>query len=381
VPESPALNGLSCLSMSACMAVGNATDSASFSLWWNGSKWQAHRVSQYDESAGIWCTRASDCQAVGGYFTPTDAQATLATSWNGSSWRQRPAATRPGGYLADISCVSASDCMAVGGYDVYKVLAEHWNGRRWRVTPTPDAANEYLEYGVSCKGADCLAVGRQLTVQWWNGSKWQAETAPQPHSSKGGEFGDVSCATPTYCLATGYYFTNPEGGSYAYAVLWNGSKFRLLTPPGGGLGQVSCVSTTFCLALAGPNSGTTGNTAEIWNGKTWRSAGSLPGTFGYGPGISGLSCASKSACMAVGNYLTSGGPQGVEPFNVAEWWNGKTWRATTPAGAGGGLADVSCTSPTRCMAAGSVQSGLVTVHTMAQVWNGSRWRLLPTPNP
>ncbi len=71
----------------------------------------------------------------------------------------------------------------------------------------------------------------------------------------------------------------------------------------------------------------------------------------------------------------------IAGFNVAEFWNGSSWRLLDPVGAGGGLADVSCASPTRCMAAGSAPAGQVGEHTLAERWRGSRWRLLATPNP
>jgi hypothetical protein len=77
--------------------------------------------------------------------------------------------------------------------------------------------------------------------------------------------------------------------------------------------------------------------------------------------------------MAVGNYLTNGGAIG---HNVAEFWNGSTWRILRTAGPGGGLTDVSCTRASRCMAVG--QAGTLT---LAEQWNGARWRLLKTPNP
>jgi hypothetical protein len=199
---------------------------------------------------------------------------------------------------------------------------------------------------------------------------------PRPRPFYTGGLTDVSCVTTSYCLVTGFYSTSFDSSTFSYAALWTGTKFRLLgSPGGGGLNTVSCVSTSFCLAL------TAGPPAEIWNGKSWRPAAPLRGSFGDGPGITAVSCASRSACLAVGNYLASGGPQGSEGLNVAEWYNGSSWRLITPAGAGGGLADVSCTSPARCMAVGLVQVGLVGERTLADRWNGSRWTHLATPSP
>jgi hypothetical protein len=372
---SASLNSVSCATASSCVAVGTAKDSGSFSMAWNGSRWLPHRVNQRDQFSGVACTLAIRCMAAGGYLTPSATGATLAASWNGSGWRQRATASPPGSALSDVSCVSASDCMAVGSINGSSTLAELWNGSTWRVTKTPARPAGSQEYGVSCKGSQCLAVGRSMLAELWNGSGWQVEKLPLPSPFYSGELTDVSCATASYCLVTGFYFTAVQSNSSSFAELWNGTKFRLLRPPGGGLNTVSCLSTSFCLTL-------TGSAAEIWTGKGWRTTSTFRGSFGFGPGLVALSCVRTSACMAVGNYLGSGGPQLIEGFNVAEWWNGSSWRRlTTPAGAGGGLADVSCTSPTRCMAAGLAPAGQLGEHTLAEQWNGSSWRLLATPNP
>jgi hypothetical protein len=358
------LNSVSCISASACVAVGTAADIGSFAMSWNGTAWLAHRVNKRDQLSGVSCTLASRCLAAGSAVAPAVTWEALAASWNGTSWRQRGTGAPPGASLSDVSCVSASDCMAVGS------LAERWNGTSWRITKSPGGQVTT----VSCKGTDCLAVGRSLVAEAWNGSSWRLLTVPLPSPFYSGELTDVSCATATYCLLTGFYYTSVQSNSASFADLWNGTKLRLLSAPGDGLNTVSCASTSFCMAL-------TGSGAEIWNGKTWRTGAKFSGTFGFGPGITAVSCVSKSACLAVGNYLASGGPQGVEGFNVAEWWNGSSWRRLDPAGAGGGLADVSCTSATRCMAVGLAPAGQVAEHTLAERWNGSGWQILGTPNP
>jgi hypothetical protein len=63
------------------------------------------------------------------------------------------------------------------------------------------------------------------------------------------------------------------------------------------LGDVSCTSASFCMAV-GSDSGRT--ITQIWNGSTWTvTTLSLPG------GMSGVSCLSPDACLAVGNGPTA----------------------------------------------------------------------------
>jgi hypothetical protein len=67
-------------------------------------------------------------------------------------------------YLAGVSCTGAEYCVAVGGYDngnVVQTLVEFWNGTKWVVAGSPDqgdAAN-YLS-SVSCfASTSCVATG------------------------------------------------------------------------------------------------------------------------------------------------------------------------------------------------------------------------------
>jgi hypothetical protein len=62
----------------------------------------------------------------------------------------------------------------------------------------------------------------------------------------------------------------------------------------------------------------------------------------------GVSCASATACTAVGAYNNTTGP-------LAERWNGTSWkiqRAPNPAVAGSIFYGVSCTSAAACTAVG-----------------------------
>lgn len=93
----------------------------------------------------------------------------------------------------------------------------------------------------------------------------------------------------------------------------------------------------------------------------------VPASFGPGPpvnaGLSGVSCLSASFCMAVGGYTGTLG--GSRP--LSEEWNGSRWRVL-PSPASGGTSQVSCTRVTFCMAVG----------TGPQIWNGLSWQALRT---
>jgi hypothetical protein len=72
-----------------------------------------------------------------------------------------------------------------------------------------------------------------------------------------------------------------------------------------------------------------------------------------------------------------------QPFaqTLAEQWNGTRWRVLPPltTGRGGSLLAISCTGAAHCIAIGAqVRSG--TSGPLAEAWNGARWRMLPTAN-
>ena len=116
-----------------------------------------------------------------------------------------------------------------------------------------------------------------------------------------------------------------------------------------------------------------------------------------GNSLDGVSCASSSACTAVGSYVDGIGAQRT----LAESWDGTRWsvlpsRNRGRTGNGNALFGVSCALPRACMAVGA--SGLATggasglagvgasglsidsLQTLAESWDGTHWSVLPSPN-
>jgi len=261
--------------------------------------------------------------------------------------------------LGGASCSSAKACLAVGYYSNsvgLKTLAEAWNGTAWRIltTPNPAGATDSELAGVSCSSAKaCIAVGNngyKTLAEAWNGTKWRILATPNP-TLLGGRFG--------------------------------GLDMDLLT-------GVSAVSATDAWAVGGrsTSSGRIGDTLiEHWNGKRWSVVAS-PNPVGFTPAntafnvLSGVSCSSAKACIAVGNWGTS--LSHLKP--LAEVWNGTSWRIMTtpsPAARGGDLLNgVSMLSPKDAWAVGG--RGLVvgtTTSTLIEHWNGHRWAVTTSPNP
>jgi hypothetical protein len=116
---------------------------------------------------GLSCVSASACTAVGYWQNSSGNQSVLAERWNGTAWSVQPAPDpgANGASLSAVSCVSASACTSVGFYDTnsggQRTLAEVWDGTAWSVQPAASPANAGSQLnGVACRApGTCTAVG------------------------------------------------------------------------------------------------------------------------------------------------------------------------------------------------------------------------------
>jgi hypothetical protein len=175
----PAVTGLtyigsiSCVSATACEAVGESNTGPEAAMW-NGASWTAQAVPGPSNTvlSSVSCPTASSCEAVGEVPNSSFQEGTVAESWDGSAWTVQstpnPSATQ-GSQLTGVSCTSATSCTAVGWYQSsaipnfgeYLTLVEVWDGTGWTIEPSPNSSGGggFLN-GVSCGASQaCTAVG------------------------------------------------------------------------------------------------------------------------------------------------------------------------------------------------------------------------------
>lgn len=331
VPRPPGhiayLNSVSCWSAGSCIAVGTSFENgAQYTMaeHWDRSGWT---IEPTPNPAGptatltsVSCTSPANCTAVGIHSAAgIGGEHLLAEHWDGISWALQSAPEPAGASESElyaVSCGSATSCTAVGQYfppgGGQLPLVEHWNGTTWTVQHVP-----FVKYadgllgGVSCPTAiDCVAVGSygtSLFAEHWNGSGWTFQTVPTP---AGTSFllNSVSCRWPEHCIAVGFADNGTQIDASIVART-NGSAWTLqkdAAPAGTELYGVSCTSAESCTAV-GANAANAAffNTgvAEYWNGTTWvLQATPVPQTNTHGAALSGVSCATLTACTAVGVY-------------------------------------------------------------------------------
>jgi hypothetical protein len=395
------LTAVSCRSDRACVAVGaTTTDTADVGggngmlvVRWNGIRWSTKRLAgPPNHLSSVSCAAANACTAVGGW---------RAVRWNGHRWLvesiPHPARAKGAG-MTGVSCSSRVRCVAVGtvrGRSGHAVgVVGRWNGAKWSVRQFPNAVGARASklVGVSCIARmDCIAVGSRIkgggsltlaerTTK--NPRSMQPQRTPDPIGYADTGLAGVSCTSPTACTALGTLDCCLDRLSQLTEA-WDGTTWtfhRTPSPPEAEhFDALSCARANVCVAVGGAGISPPYTTllAETWNGTTWavQRASEPPGT--TQSALSAVSCASATACTAVGYSINS--RTGLsEP--LAETWNGTEWTiqgSATPLG-GGRFNAVSCTSTTACTAVGYIGGG---TRTLAETWNGTSWTIQPTLSP
>jgi hypothetical protein len=276
------------------------------------------------------------------------------------------------------------------------------------VSPPSDAALPVVAglLGVSCVGiAGCWAVGdyqrpKELTgpmavkLVHGRGVGSLAISLPPPADPSGyALLVSVSCTTMRECVAVGTYSTPGSGGRSGnelpmVAISAGGHWQRAIavslpssaaigTTAAGYLADVSCIRTIDCVAVGGfldrggnerafrvaisprPPTGAMGHGVEM-------PFAPLAGALGAGAEdaqLSGVSCWAPSDCVAVGSVSVRRGSRSVaviEETRHARWVPevvASLPPTAGPAASSSGLGAVSCPTPGRCIAVGTLQVG------------------------
>ena len=278
--RSSSFNAVSCPTPSVCAAVGSYTvNSGQFqavaSVASNG-QWSIERVippGAFDSSlSGVSCASITDCVAVGYYqLEANSAPIPFAEVWIGTAWSIQVIpvpASDASAALGRVSCGSTNACITVGSYtppgsNEPQPLAEGWNGATWESeNPAAQPGGTFASLdGISCESATvCTAVGNSGTstgghgsdalAEMWTGASWTLLNASSPSNTNNRLTAD-SCPTATLCVAVG-----DKGSGTALAEAWNGSTWSSEQTPAvaaryfdSGLNGVSCGSATTCLAV------------------------------------------------------------------------------------------------------------------------------------
>jgi BNR/Asp-box repeat len=217
------LGGISCPSLSRCVAVGmalGATGTVAPLEYYSrngGVTWTAGGVSNtFNQISTVSCPNATRCLALG--VTQTGANVSIVSTDGGASWSQ--GGTPPGtGELDSVSCFSIRDCVAVGNnanlnspdslQDVRaRELITADGGMSWKPGVLPKGVS-FLN-AVACTSAgSCVAVGSgelgstapPIAIHSRDrGHTWFKGKMADKHA---GGLDGVTCASAARCVAVG----------------------------------------------------------------------------------------------------------------------------------------------------------------------------------
>ncbi len=325
-----------------CVAVGSrAIGGGSIPEAWllrNGA-WVSSKIDTVNQAAfdAVSCPLMGSCMAVGYQNVPSQTVGYSAVLRSGV-WTHLAMTSTP---LAAVSCLTLTRCMAVGTNSSGQPMAVLWNGTSWRATAPPVAGGTFD--AVSCTSDKfCMATGEddsgdvqntEPLAEEWNGSRWSVtlQSSGPPTGPEDDDFTAISCLSDNFCAAVG--FNGSPGGQRPIASTWNGSTWKPLAQFQSyyaSLSGVSCATRTMCWAVGTRDATFYGSPpftaiAERWNGANWVIVGST--STGEESGLNGVSCLDASWCIAVGSVTNRNGDE-----LLVELWNGTIWRKTAVPG-------------------------------------------------
>lgn len=413
---SPRLIALSCASRLFCVALGSKSTSGEarpFAEIWSGGQWTMRPAAQpvavrAAMLSGLSCRARTFCVAVGSRLNGRHRVIPLSERWNGSGWSIQAGPPSAGGsatQLSAVSCTSVRACTAVGSASVTRhvqrrlvvgvsPVAERWNGKAWTLQTVNDNSSTHAFSGISCTSSTfCIAVGSGgpgssptesgPLAERWNGRQWSQASAPVALKTGGygsSTFTQVSCASPTLCVALGTLDWENGGdgsGSGWIAQRWNGSAWVgvLGTSPNEDnlasrqLNGISCSAGHACTVVGATyNVNEAGTFTRVWHltsrdSSVQQSPNELvPADFS----LNDISCPSADNCVVVGAYGDAAG----NGRSLVERWDGVSW--SIEAAPGSGLLRVSCASTSFCLALGGLD---------LDEWNGVAWSSVATALP
>ena len=329
LPASSATS-VSCPSPSTCVATSGDEWARYQGGTWSAAKAMGRNITV----SAVSCAAASYCVGIG-WADSTNAGSS--TTFNGSTWSALAGVTSFGGVSGDtgllqsqptISCRSAKFCLVID----WNGIVHRFNGTSWRTDGQLSLPAYESYFVVSCASSSwCEIAGDASDVAV--AATWTTAGLSRPVDF-GASIDAVSCASPTFCVATGW---DGDSDTVSSASVFNGATWStpIIVDPVGEDASVSCPSTSFCM-IALEN-----GDAVTYRAGTW----SAPHKVERTSLLMAVSCRSSTFCVAV--------DEGGDAYT----YNGSGWSAPVVADAVGidtQLLSVSCPTTTMCMAGDSV---------------------------
>jgi hypothetical protein len=354
---------------------------------WDGALWNQAAppaITAPNELAAVSAVRSDDVWAVGAYDAGGQS---LIEHWDGASWSVVP---NPNPALsnrfAGVAAASSHDVWAVGAQGdggLSRTLIERWNGASWSVVPSPNVSNQHNQlFAVSAvPGVDeAWAVGRagptEPLILHWNGAQWSLVPSPSR--------GTVPILTGVVALASNDVWavgwTGTDSGPVTLIEHWDGSAWSVVPSPSPG----PTFNYLWGVGASGPNGvwavgeyvaqGGQGRTLILrWDGASWTHVpGDDTGPIGLGFSLRALDATSATDVWAVGTSSQA----------LTEHWDGSSWRIVAAPNADLGDNVLHATDGNGSDAVWAVGYSTFGTErrTLVERWDGAEWSIARTPN-
>jgi hypothetical protein len=239
--------------------------------------------------------------------------------------------------------------------------------------PKPGTPGQFNQVVAVPGSTDAWAVGQNpdesaLFLERWHAGKLKRVN---PGMGAGGDVNGVAAGSSKLAWAIGS--TNPDGSvnpDMARLTVWHGGKrFAAVTLPGlsasAAYVRIAASSAKNAWIVGELETAASPNTqvAEHWNGKTWK-AYPVPSSL---EDWTALSTSSATNAWAVAS-------------GMLVHWNGKTWTVKGTAPAGAALRSIATSSAKHAVAVGA-RTTSKSQFTFIMRFNGRKWTTVHSPNP
>jgi hypothetical protein len=294
------------------------------------------------------------------------------------------------------SASSPSDIWAVGQSTI------HFDGTNWTAFQAPFINGEntaFLQGVVDLSPTSAWAVGNVIgarpgqIIEQWDGTKWSLFPNPTfPPNSEALLFAMASTsANDIWAVGD---FVSAAGFDFNLFEHWDGKQWTVTTTPTPNnafeaLTGVSADATNDAWAVGWVAGSTTTTLAIHWNGTEWTQV-ATPRNLGHGPNVlNAVLTLAPNDAWAVG-YSTPGKAEESATLTLILHWDGTSWKVVPSPNIGpksrsqsNRLLGLTANSANDIWAFGSFFAADGSGHQMTLLlhWDGTSWKIAPSPNP
>lgn len=213
--------------------------------------------------------------------------------------------------------------------------------------------------------------------------KWHIVTSPNAQADRN-VFNAVAATSAGNAWAVGRTLNPNDGSIQPVAAHWNGTAWSLVATPSvvsANLFGVKAISPTDIWAVGtvyDPTVGQLQSLAEHWNGTSWTIV-ATPDVGGSTNLFNAVVANSTNDVWALGFSVDTSNNRNT----LAEHWDGSTWKIVpTPifSNTDYTLTSAVANSSTNVWAGGAINCQTGSCQTLSERWNGTKWKVVPSPN-